>query len=64
MPTLPQSPLSQPRVNIALASRGFRHADPSRWNSLSAYLRSIDSYIAFKSDLKTHLFSAASNSGP
>jgi len=26
--------LSQPRINIALASRGFRHAGPSLWNSL------------------------------
>ena len=29
--------LSQPHVNIALASRGFRHAGPSIWNSKSTF---------------------------
>ena len=56
--------LTQPRVNTALASRGFRHAGPSIWNSLPPHLRSIDSYTTFKSNLKTHLFSSASISGP
>jgi len=56
--------LAVPRVNIALASRGFRHAGPSIWNSLPPHLRSLDTYPAFKSNLKTHLFSAASKSGP
>ena len=56
--------LSQPRVNIALASRGFRHAGPSIWNSLPPHLRSIDTYTTFKSNLKTHLFCSANISGP
>ena len=56
--------LSQPRTNTVLASRGFRSAGPSIWNSLPPHLRSIDSYSTFKSQLKTHLFSAASISGP
>jgi len=56
--------LSQPRINIALASRGFRQAGSSLWNSLSHHLRSIDSYIVLKSNLKTHIFSGASISGP
>jgi len=56
--------LSQPRVNFILASRGFRHADPSLWNSLPRHLRYTDSYTVFRANLKTHLFSAASISGP
>jgi len=56
--------LSQPRINITLASRGFRHAGPSLWNSLPHHLRSTDSYTVFKSNLKTQLFSGASISGP
>jgi len=58
--------LSQPRINIALASRGFRHAvhGPSLWNSLPHNLRSTNSHTVFKSNLKTHLFSGASISGP
>jgi len=44
--------LSQPRINITLASRGFRHVGPSLWN----YLRSSDAYTVFKSNLKTHRF--------
>jgi len=55
---------SQPRINIALASRGFRHASPSLWNALPHHLISTDSYTVFKSNLKTHLFSGASISGP
>jgi len=45
---LPQSP----RINIALASRDFRHAGPSFWNSLPHHLRSIDSCAVFKFNLK------------
>jgi len=56
--------LSQPHAKIALASRGFRHTGPSIWNSLPPHFRSIDTYIAFKSNLKTHLFCSASISGP
>jgi len=56
--------LSQPRAKIALASPGFRHAGPSIWNSHPPHLRSIDTYTAFKSNLKTHLFRSASISGP
>jgi len=57
---LPPSISSQPRINIALASCGFRHADPSFWNSHPHHLRSADSYTVFISNLKTHLFSGAS----
>jgi len=52
--------LAQSRINITLASRGFRHADPSLWNSLPRHLKSTDSYTVFKSNLKTHFFSGAS----
>jgi len=48
--------LSQPRINITLASRGFRHAGPSLWKSFPNHLRSTDSYTVFKSNLKTHHF--------
>jgi len=47
--------LSQPRINITLASRDFRHAGPSFWNSLPHHIRSTDSYTVFKSNLKTYL---------
>jgi len=56
--------LSQPRINITLTSRGFRHDGPTFWNSLPHHLRSTNSYTVFKSNLKTHLFSGASTSGP
>jgi len=56
--------LSQPRAKIALTSRGFRHTGPSIWNSLPPHLRSIDTYTAFKSNLKSHLFCSASISCP
>jgi len=56
--------LSQPRININLASRGFRHAGHSLWDSLPHHHRSTDSYTDFKSNLKTRLFSGASTSGP
>jgi len=44
--------LSQPRINITLACRCFRHIGPSPWNSLPHHLRSTDSYTVFKSNLK------------
>jgi len=56
--------LSQSSINIALACRGFRHAGPSLWNSLPYHLRYIDSYTIFISNLKPHLFSGLSFSGP
>jgi len=56
--------LSQPRINITLASRGFQHAGPSLWNSLPHHFRSTDSYTVFKSNLKTHIYSVASIYGP
>jgi len=55
------NPLSQLRIKITLASRGFRHSGLSLWNSLPHHLRSIDSYTVFKSNLKTRLFSGAAN---
>jgi len=42
--------LSQRRIIITLATRGFRHAGPSIWNSLPHHLRSTDSYTEFKSN--------------
>jgi len=56
--------LSQPCINIALASRGFQNAGASFWNSLFQHLRSTDSYAVFNSYLKTYRFSGAIFSGP
>jgi len=46
--------LSQPRINIALASRGFQYAGPPL---LPHHLRPIDSYTVSKSNLKQNLSS-------
>jgi len=43
---------------------GIARTCPSLWNSIPHHLRSTDSYTVFKSNLKTHLFSGASISGP
>jgi len=48
--------LSHSRINITLASRGFRHAGLSLWNSLPHHLRSTDSYTVLKSNLKNSPF--------
>jgi len=57
--------VSSPNLNIALAScDGFRHADPSLWNSHPHHPRYTDSYTVFKSDKKTHIFSGACISVP
>jgi len=56
--------LSQPRINITLASHGFRHAGPTLWNFLPHHLRSTDSYTVFKSNLKTHLFQVQASVTP
>jgi len=49
--------LSQLRINIALASRGLRHAGPYLWNSLlPPHPRSMESYAAFKFNLRSHQF--------
>jgi len=56
--------LTQRRINIALASRGFWHASPSLWKNLPHHLRSIDSYNDFKSILMTQLFSGVSIACP
>jgi len=44
--------LSQPRINIALACHGFRHAGLFLCNSLPNHLRTTDSHTVFKSNLK------------
>jgi len=51
--------LSQPRINITLASRGFRHAGLSLWNSLPHHFRTTDSYTFFKSKLTFSLVQAS-----
>src|SRR5260221_26907 len=38
-------------------SRAFRSAAPSIWNSLPLHVRSADSLLSFKRNLKTHYFS-------
>jgi len=43
-------------INVILASRGFRYADTSLWNSFPRLLQSVDSYSAFKTHVKIHLF--------
>jgi len=40
----------------------IQHAGPSIWNSILPNLRSVESYTAFKSNLKTRLLPGASNS--
>ena len=42
-------------------SRSFSTAAPTLWNSLPDDLRTIDSLLTFKSQLKTHLFKQAYN---
>jgi len=43
-----------------LASRGFRHTPPLFWTP-PPHLRSVDTFTAFKSNLKTHLSDDASS---
>ena len=49
--------LVQPRVNTATANRGFSVAAPRIWNSLPMSVRATPTLNAFKSSLKTFLFS-------
>jgi len=62
--------LSQPRVGVALSSRGFRRAGPSLWDSLPRRLRSADSYTLSSSPVWQLTFSLVqasltpSNSSP
>jgi len=52
--------LSEPRINTALASRGFRHAGPSFWNSSLI----LSSHTVFQSNLKTRLFLVQASLAP
>ena len=49
--------LVQPRVNTVIANRSFSVATPIIWNSLPMSIRATQTVSAFKSSLKTFLFS-------
>ena len=48
--------LTVPNIKTKIGSRGFRSSGPAMWNSLPASLRTPNTYSAFCSQLKTHLF--------
>ena len=41
------------------AARSLSVIGPEIWNNLPDKLRKLDNYLAFKKDLKTHLFKVA-----
>ena len=45
-----------PRLKTVFGERGFSHAGPTAWNSLSSLARTTVSLASFKSVLKTELF--------
>ena len=51
-----QNLLTIPNVKTKIGSRGFRSSGPRLWNTLPVHLRSENTYSAFRSHLKTHLF--------
>ena len=51
--------LTVPRTNTVVGSRGFRVSAPTVWNDLPNDIRSMATLNAFKTKLKTHLFTAA-----
>src|SRR6476469_5797948 len=51
-----QKLLIVPRVDSVNGRRSFSFAAPSIWNSLPVAIRTTDSYLSFRSALKTHLF--------
>ena len=51
--------LHVPRTNLTFASRSFRAAAPTVWNSLPGSVRSSNTLNSFRHHLKTHYFQAA-----
>jgi len=51
--------LQQLPATIVFSSRAFPVAAPSVWNSLNIHTRSADTFLTFKSRLKTELFTAS-----
>ena len=51
--------LSVPRTSTSIACRGFHHCALEIWNSLPAYLRTVQSKSSFWSQLKTHFYCLA-----
>ena len=51
--------LHQPRVHKSIGERAFCSASPAIWNSIPLSIRSAPSLTSFKSQLKTHYFTAA-----
>ena len=47
------------RVKTVTASRAFRVAAPTIWNTLPDFVKVSDSFYVFKRRLKCHLFDAA-----
>ena len=56
-----QNNLVIPKCNNNYGRRAFATAAPVLWNSLPATFKDTDSYVTFKSKLKTHLFQIAYN---
>ena len=53
--------LTVPRQKLSIASRGFRVAAPTLWNSLPRDIRESDSVSSFRRRLKTFYFNSAFN---
>jgi len=51
--------LQQPPATTVFSSRAFPVAAPSVWNSLNIHTRSAETFLTFKSRLKTELFTAS-----
>ena len=51
--------LDIPRVKTVLASRAFRSAAPTIWNSLPRHILSCSTLTSFRQHLKTHFFNIA-----
>jgi hypothetical protein len=50
-----QDTIDKPRVRTVTASRAFRHAGPSVWNSLPPSVIDCTTINTFRTHLKTHL---------
>ena len=50
--------LTVPRTNHSWGDRSFSHAAPELWNNLPLEIRRSSSLSAFKSSLKTHMFTS------
>uniref|UniRef100_A0A3B3I210 Reverse transcriptase domain-containing protein n=1 Tax=Oryzias latipes TaxID=8090 RepID=A0A3B3I210_ORYLA len=48
-----------PARMVTMGSRAFSRSAPQLWNSLPPHLRNTDSFLIFKSSLKTYLFKLA-----